>query len=134
MFFFVKQKTAYEMRISDWSSDVCSSDLLREQVNLAVQMRRRGRIGEIAQRREILDREADRIEQGHLVAMAAAGRLARDDATQLGGGDIGGYLLNLALASRRRQIFDANHSAGSECMEERSGGIGGGQRGRYRGQ
>src|SRR3546814_10094239 len=28
MFFFFKQKTAYEMRISDWSSDVCSSDLL----------------------------------------------------------------------------------------------------------
>src|SRR3546814_10429546 len=27
MFFFVKQKTAYEMRISDWSSDGCSSDL-----------------------------------------------------------------------------------------------------------
>src|SRR3546814_10234367 len=26
--FFVKQKTAYDMRISDWSSDVCSSDLL----------------------------------------------------------------------------------------------------------
>src|SRR3546814_18575215 len=29
MFFFFKQKTAYEMRISDWSSDVCSSDLCR---------------------------------------------------------------------------------------------------------
>src|SRR3546814_1882078 len=28
MFFFCKQKTAYEVRISDWSSDVCSSDLL----------------------------------------------------------------------------------------------------------
>src|SRR3546814_8156951 len=27
MFFFFKQKTAYDMRISDWSSDVCSSDL-----------------------------------------------------------------------------------------------------------
>src|SRR3546814_12210194 len=27
MVFFIKQKTAYEMRISDWSSDVCSSDL-----------------------------------------------------------------------------------------------------------
>src|SRR3546814_3336321 len=27
--FFVKQKTAYEMRISDWSSDVCSSDLAK---------------------------------------------------------------------------------------------------------
>src|SRR3546814_2139474 len=29
LFFFFKQKTAYEMRISDWSSDVCSSDLRR---------------------------------------------------------------------------------------------------------
>src|SRR3546814_2898022 len=28
IFFFFKQKTAYEMRISDWSSDVCSSDLM----------------------------------------------------------------------------------------------------------
>src|SRR3546814_1391963 len=28
-FFFFKQKTAYEMRISDWSSDVCSSDLMK---------------------------------------------------------------------------------------------------------
>src|SRR3546814_6968167 len=28
LFFFCKQKTAYEMRISDWSSDVCSSDLM----------------------------------------------------------------------------------------------------------
>src|SRR3546814_9973806 len=30
LFFFFKQKTAYEVRISDWSSDVCSSDLLVE--------------------------------------------------------------------------------------------------------
>src|SRR3546814_9092700 len=29
MLFFFKKKTAYEMRISDWSSDVCSSDLVR---------------------------------------------------------------------------------------------------------
>src|SRR3546814_6555324 len=29
LFFFFKQKTAYEMRISDWSSDVCSSDLFQ---------------------------------------------------------------------------------------------------------
>src|SRR3546814_4757129 len=29
IFFFFKHKTAYEMRISDWSSDVCSSDLMR---------------------------------------------------------------------------------------------------------
>src|SRR3546814_1273971 len=31
LFFFFKQKTAYEMRISDWSSDVCSSDLADRQ-------------------------------------------------------------------------------------------------------
>src|SRR3546814_6197061 len=48
--FFFKQKTAYEMRISDWSSDVCSSDLAnrahgriegREQLVLGVDMRAR---------------------------------------------------------------------------------------------
>src|SRR3546814_21022981 len=33
-FFFFKQKTAYEMRISDWSSDVCSSDLTAFNVDL----------------------------------------------------------------------------------------------------
>src|SRR3546814_3983590 len=32
LFFFFKQKTAYEMRISDWSSDVCSSDLLKSEI------------------------------------------------------------------------------------------------------
>src|SRR3546814_3731212 len=36
MFFFFKQKTAYEMRISDWSSDVCSSDLADPLVGMGV--------------------------------------------------------------------------------------------------
>src|SRR3546814_12108701 len=35
--FFFKQKTAYEMRISDWSSDVCSSDLSHRAVALCLQ-------------------------------------------------------------------------------------------------
>src|SRR3546814_16009944 len=34
--FFFKQKTAYEMRISDWSSDVCSSDLVAMEVEVVV--------------------------------------------------------------------------------------------------
>src|SRR3546814_5589757 len=34
IFFFFKQKTAYEMRISDWSSDVCSSDLVSQRGRL----------------------------------------------------------------------------------------------------
>src|SRR3546814_12516710 len=37
-FFFFKQKTAYEMRISDWSSDVCSSDLAARPAALDVQL------------------------------------------------------------------------------------------------
>src|SRR3546814_8303367 len=32
IFFFFKQKTAYEMRISDWSSDACSSDLVKRRI------------------------------------------------------------------------------------------------------
>src|SRR3546814_17601727 len=47
-FFFFKQKTAYDVRISDWSSDVCSSDraerwhaLLRRQIGLGVGIKRK---------------------------------------------------------------------------------------------
>src|SRR3546814_2591230 len=47
-FFFFKQKTAYEMRISDWSSDVCSSDLHR---------RGEGNQGQLVARLDRLDRE-----------------------------------------------------------------------------
>src|SRR3546814_15291771 len=45
-FFFFKQKTAYEMRISDWSSDVCSSDLheSRHQHTASGGVRRRPRL------------------------------------------------------------------------------------------
>src|SRR3546814_5463449 len=40
LFFFFKQKTAYEMRISDWSSDVCSSDLPRPDQQMIRRARR----------------------------------------------------------------------------------------------
>src|SRR3546814_2187283 len=42
MFCFFKQKTAYEMRISDWSSDVCSSDLLLSPLLSVPQLRQHG--------------------------------------------------------------------------------------------
>src|SRR3546814_6906073 len=42
LLFFFKQKTAYEMRISDWSSDVCSSDLQRR--GLGIHCRKPGQI------------------------------------------------------------------------------------------
>src|SRR3546814_9809346 len=48
-FFFFKQKTAYEMRISDWSSDVCSSDLM---VHVLEEGLLQG-LGQVAPRREV---------------------------------------------------------------------------------
>src|SRR3546814_6324621 len=42
MFFFFRQKTAYEMRISDWSSDVCSADLLLRALRHRLRSRRYG--------------------------------------------------------------------------------------------
>src|SRR3546814_4142480 len=55
VFFFFKQKTAYEMRISDWSSDVCSSDLVHRET-FALQAR-----GErLAQRGFVFDEENSR--------------------------------------------------------------------------
>src|SRR3546814_9826798 len=55
-FFFFKQKTAYEMRISDWSSDVCSSDLLWDDtIRLGIEIRKKMR----AMRREFATKETD---------------------------------------------------------------------------
>src|SRR3546814_12803894 len=56
IFFFFKQKTAYEMRISDWSSDVCSSDLLPRLRGIVDRL-----VGEAALRHELdLDGAAHR--------------------------------------------------------------------------
>src|SRR3546814_4558432 len=46
--FFFKQKTAYEMRVSDWSSDVCSSDLAG--IKNVAKQRRTGKVGIAPQR------------------------------------------------------------------------------------
>src|SRR3546814_9568990 len=62
IFFFFKQKTAYDMRISDWSSDVCSSDLASTcGINWRVTMTR-GRFG-----REESGMAADRARRGAAV-------------------------------------------------------------------
>src|SRR3546814_19560386 len=66
MIFFFKQKTAYEMRISDWSSDVCSSDLQGRrtvrcqdlQSQRGADLGGRGRAGAHGDRSARLDRQA----------------------------------------------------------------------------
>src|SRR3546814_9803057 len=81
-FFFFKQKTAYEMRISDWSSDVCSSDLCEHR-------RRQGEDRGAARRAghpEVLARRPG--EEAAGVRGGAGGRApgARRAARALGGG------------------------------------------------
>src|SRR3546814_7696650 len=66
-FFFFKQKTAYEMRISDWSSDVCSSDL---------DCLGRGRLFLAGTVADVREREGARAVKGHALARRA-GSFAR---------------------------------------------------------
>src|SRR3546814_11090394 len=73
MFFFVKQKTAYEMRISDWSSDVCSSDLTRQRKFEAAA----GGVVEADRRFDPRPRKADLRRQAQHPDLAVAQRGAR---------------------------------------------------------
>src|SRR3546814_8505656 len=58
-FFFFKQKTAYEIRISDWSSDVCSSDLFAIVLGFLLEFSRRDDVRHAVQL--LLDHQADRL-------------------------------------------------------------------------
>src|SRR3546814_8592957 len=57
VFFFFKQKTAYDMRISDWSSDVCSSDLRRDAARAPSRPVRRDGDGQYVRRHPVRSRE-----------------------------------------------------------------------------
>src|SRR3546814_9567583 len=95
-FFFFKQKTAYEMRISDWSSDVCSSDLFRGQDGAAPtagrpavrrdeaphQGRRCERAAE-GRRLAVLDRVRDRRAISQMVAQAGGRRRSEEHTSEL---------------------------------------------------
>src|SRR3546814_2834283 len=68
--FFFKQKTAYEMRISDWSSDVCSSDLVA--MGLATRVCADPRAEALALAREIASKNPDAIRGGKRLLNLAA--------------------------------------------------------------
>src|SRR3546814_2300068 len=79
MFFFFKQKTAYELRISDWSSDVCSSDLhgaLVQHDRVVVAGAYEGDVGQVRHR------AVGQVLRAHLVHAVAAAR-ALDDQAEL---------------------------------------------------
>src|SRR3546814_2609495 len=81
-FFFFKQKTAYEMRISDWSSDVCSSDLAHRHdgdTTLVIEQLRR-------QLQPVAQAIAGAVIPGDAGFMhTGAGRLADDQEARAGG-------------------------------------------------
>src|SRR3546814_3308151 len=85
-FFFFKQKTAYEMRISDWSSDVCSSDLVQPS-EAGVEPGAAGNHGGIAAGEPGLRLRIGREQGGSGVALAQIlGQGAFDISGNLGGG------------------------------------------------
>src|SRR3546814_17671379 len=96
VFFFFKQKTAYEMRISDWSSDVCSSDLRRhDDVDAAAV----GQAG-VGQRRRLVDAAADLVHDalGDLEQMLLVAELDRRDL------ELALFFDQLGRASRRERV------------------------------
>src|SRR3546814_19464777 len=96
-FFFFKQNTAYEMRISDWSSDVCSSDLGDDPSGL----RRVRRVVErVRQRRLVLDD----VVRGHGPEDGAGPAFLRDDRRigECGRGIAAERLQQNAVGQRRR--------------------------------
>src|SRR3546814_20585691 len=82
LFFFCKQKTAYDMRISDWSSDVCSSDLPCEPHRLALMLGRIPAAGERQRDREARARKAEDDAQRERPGEAAHARKPRDEQTR----------------------------------------------------
>src|SRR3546814_12208092 len=95
--FFFKQKTAYEMRISDWSSDVCSSDLLV--------LDDQHRVALVAQ----LEQEA--VHPGDVVGVQPDGRLVEDV------GDVGERRAEVADHLRALRLARSEgRRVGKECV------------------
>src|SRR3546814_10700058 len=94
VFFFFKQKTAYEMRISDWSSDVCSSDLAAD---------------------ILLDDHRSRADHIDIVALIALGQhdLARGHALDFGGVDNGAKIIDCqpALEDLEQLAFERDRTS-----------------------
>src|SRR3546814_9771863 len=96
--FFFKQKTAFEVRISDWSSDVCSSDLPGDAA-------RRGRfartaLADDAERLALVEREVDAVDGAYFAG-----------ALEHGGRDI-----KLAEVLRIQHRRSEERSVGQECI------------------
>src|SRR3546814_2833863 len=127
MFVFVKQKTAYEMRISDWSSDVCSSDLAVDVVGQVVDDGEAGARRTLVGARQRL--EVDVVDRA--VVAVAIDQVDERIADALDGGDVQlhrpgrrldhpGAPIAGALAGRRRVLKREGDGADSGEDEHKS--------------
>src|SRR3546814_7019937 len=94
--FFFKQKTAYEWRISDWSSDVCSSDLLRAEGE------KQSKILEAEGRREAVFRDSEARERSAEAEEQATKVVS--DAIAGGGVQAINYFVEIGRASCRERV------------------------------
>src|SRR3546814_5567734 len=121
--FFFKQKTAYEMRISDWSSDVCSSDLHGQQI---VDVARRGVAdGEvaIARARRFADAREQFEEEGMRQRQRAALHMRGDDDDRAFGADRrGGHMVaeRIIMLARERPDLLLGVKADQRMVVERA--------------
>src|SRR3546814_3343271 len=125
-FFFFKQKTAYEMRISDWSSDVCSSDLFRRQWKQA------GEAAEIAVGQIISHRDLEKPgfgcgRGGNLEMRRIIGkqrRISCEDRADLGFGEVrpfpGGYPRDRCARAFRRRMGKCDARAEIKAIDRKS--------------
>src|SRR3546814_3524893 len=100
VFFFFKQKTAYEMRISDWSSDVCSSDLQRAETTAPG--RRLRLLAQLWRGQQQGPELARPVGERDLRRRQAAGAHRGDQGPVAGGG-----VADLQLRAHRAATFDA---------------------------
>src|SRR3546814_10281079 len=117
MFFFFKQKTAYEMRISDWSSDMCSSDLDERRLP-AEPLGQQDQTGQDkAGRRHLREPEAeDRLAQG---PQPPRMQFEPDEEKQEGDPDFGDRELRFAAADQPQSI-GSDERAGDQIAEHRA--------------
>src|SRR3546814_48364 len=107
-FFFFKQKTAYEMRISDWSSDVCSSDLFARQ---------RTAFEQVVEPRDGAERQAGALAGlDHAPHGRGIDRRHRDH-DQLGR-DLGGDLVDVLDPAEHRQALQIASAQLGSVVEE----------------
>src|SRR3546814_1535451 len=115
--FFFKQKTAYEMRISDWSSDVCSSDLRAEHGGGAAALLRCQQRGQPSWCRHLVV-----VDEGDKGAVLRGGRIERRIARE---GDaaarLGDIVQRPGEAFRRRRDLNARLAVGTVVDDDDNG-------------